>query len=264
MALKAPKVSGFTLIELLAAIIVFSLIYGVIVSHIAQSRRVDEKLQARHRIIQSMQIAMNRIVNDIRQSYVSLTRGPHYFFKGEDDGDIDRINFTTMAHISVGYNRRESNRAEVGYYVEKRKETQVLMRRMSPFIDDFQDEGGEAYTLLPDVVIFNLEYFDGEEYQKQWDHKESRLGRGHSSAKASELPFAVRITLAAGDKENPKVLMTEFSIPMSNYFTSPGGSTPSTSGEPNSSGTPGTGTGTGAGTGPGSSTTGTGGGGTSP
>lgn len=211
---RCATCGGFTLIEIVIAIVLFALCSTAIATQISSARKLDQKLQARNARIQGAEIALNQLTTDVQQTFLTRSRKTPSFFVGEDDGDLDKIAFTTFSNSPIGYNVRESNQAKIAYFVTHDKETQTLRKRISAIIDNKPEEGGTVFTVLTDVLEFNLSYFDGNDYKTTWNTQDSATG--------PKLPLSVKIILVVGHKdakEKAEHFETEVAIPLSNYLT---------------------------------------------
>lgn len=221
---------GFTIIEVLIAIAVLSgltAVTWVSISNMFRTRDVVEKRAARY---QQVRVTMNRMTTELSSAYVAGPElggkdipGEEFEPVASDDDDApipltieepvefgmkgrdDRISFTTMAHTRTQPGERSSYHAEVGYYVREKENFEgemvdQLVRREDTSMDDNLERGGVIYTMLPEVVALEIEYWDAgrvkvgtfEEIAEgrwvdEWDTSRSEF--------AGRLPTRIRIKL---------------------------------------------------------------------
>lgn len=126
-------------------------------------------------------------------------------------GESDKINFTSLSNRRAYVDARNSNQAEVGYYLEdcksrlnKKKTSKCLWRRISHIIDEEIEEGGKASVLVENVTDFGLRYLaKSEDEEPKWLEKWDSNDKGNEDT-GNRFPEAVEITLGIHDKENKK------------------------------------------------------------
>ena len=95
-------------------------------------------------------------------------------FIGQDDGDMDRLFFTTKAHQQTIRDARECDQAEVTLWTEPNPEdgsSFILFHRETGRIDHEPDVGGIITPLLRNITRFELRYLDPQtgEWRDEWD-----------------------------------------------------------------------------------------------
>jgi hypothetical protein len=118
-------------------------------------------------------------------------------FIGFDEGDQDRLIFHTLTHVRYLKDTKESDQAEVSYFLEEEEEGEgiwALKKRVQSPPDAEPEEGGVVMTILTGVREFNLRYYDSQkgEFFPEWDSTAVDY--------ANRLPRAVEILLIL---ENP-------------------------------------------------------------
>jgi len=76
---------------------------------------------------------------------------------------------------------------EVEYYIQRDEEQSLLMRRLWPNPDKESDPGGVAMVVAENIDVFEVRYFDGEEWSNEWPEDMEKL------------PELVEVTLVAGE-----------------------------------------------------------------
>lgn len=202
---------GFTLIEVLLAV---TLLLGVATAvyssmHTSfETKNMVSKINDRHH--EARQV-MNRIAKELRQAFLrqalaDIDRQDDPTFVTRFKGGDDEIYFQTTAHLRTQAGARESDQAEVQYFLKRSdrdtpfKSGQTLFRRESRRIDDDPERGGQIWPVLDGVKEFRLEYWDDakeigdDAWERDWDSDDNQT-----------LPARVRISLVlASDREGGK------------------------------------------------------------
>lgn len=138
-------------------------------------------------------------------------------------GDEDAVHFTTLNNTRTTVDSKESDQAEVSYYIEqctnrvnKTHRSDCLWRRVSPIIDDDVTRGGTAIPLLENVTEFTLRYLGPgreEEWAKRW-HSDSQ----GDALSQNKFPYAVEVTIETQDKTREKAPTTRMTMVASLRF----------------------------------------------
>ncbi|OHB75647.1 MAG: hypothetical protein A2Z34_09485 [Planctomycetes bacterium RBG_16_59_8] len=187
--------SGFTLIEVLLTLtiasVVIVVVYGVLRTTIFAAGEKEDAIEGSH--------IGPAILNIMRQDLESaiVTDENVLSFQGIDGGSKgasgDRLDFlTTRIALVRGADEEEkpffSSLNEAGYQLKESPAGNglfVLYRREQTPVDDDPVKGGDLAELYDRVKSLELLYYDGEEWQKEWDN-----------VKSKGMPAAVRIELA--------------------------------------------------------------------
>jgi general secretion pathway protein J len=181
MARRALAERGMTLIEVVVAVAVLAmvsvLIHGVIDS-LTRGRKAEAMRADR---VHAGREALNRIVRDVSAAYLSmhvptvpaLVTGKTAFV-GRSSASFDRIDFTAFAHRRTDRDARESDQAEVGYFVVSDPadtEKMDLVRREQTPIDLEPLKGGIVDAVAEDVSEFHIKYLDPQtaRWLDSWD-----------------------------------------------------------------------------------------------
>ncbi len=216
--------NGFTLIEVLLALAIFTIIGIATAKHIQQIRNTKEAAFNDLDLYSGVRAAISMVRIDLSQAFhvpyddlgdeakaavIQNVPVPHTIF----DGRKNQIIFTSLSHRAYYAASRESEQAEISYFLQERRGFKFpsLMKRESLFIDENLYEGGTVYTLVDNVSNFELAY---------WDEKASRWVDDWSSDDGQfrdRFPLAVRLKFTAEDSRNKKLsLETEFKLAFPN------------------------------------------------
>ena len=216
-----PATRGMTLVEVMVAIAVLSmvvvLIYGVVDS-LSRGRK-GESLRAER--AHQVRDAVSRIVRDMTSAYLStaapatealLTRKTA--FVGRSSFPFGRVDFTAFAHLRTQRDARESDQAEVGYFVVQNPdvpEDMDLVRREQTPIDLEPLKGGIVSVVAENVQKFSLKYLDPVtgNWLETWDTTQV-------TGQPNRLPLAVRVILELKGvgKEPGYEYTTKFFLPI--------------------------------------------------
>lgn len=132
---------------------------------------------------------------DIQGAYTSEYTD-YFAFLGEnlehESAASDTLNFITTSHRRFIKNAAETDICEVGYglvFPTIEDGPGILYRRVDPIPDREPGNGGRSWEVLSGVLAFNLDYYDGNEWNESWT----------SQGKNLSLPKAVRVTLTMED-----------------------------------------------------------------
>lgn len=216
--------AGFTLIEVLLSLAIFTIIGIATAKHIQQLRATKESAfndldlynslrsaisMLRYDLSQAFHIPYDDLGEEAKQAVIQNVAVAHTLF----DGRKNQLIFTTLGHRAYYASRRESEQTEVSYFLQERRgsKSPTLMKRESAFIDDNPYEGGSIYTLLDNVTVFELFY---------WDEKTSRWVDDWSSDDGQyrdRFPYAVKLKIAVEDGRGKSLrIETQFKVAFPN------------------------------------------------
>jgi general secretion pathway protein J len=140
-------------------------------------------------------------------------------------GKSSELHFTSLAHVRTRVNERNSDQAEISYFVRTSRNRRVdghftkeLVRREDTTLDDDVESGGIIYTLIDEVEDVEFEYWKlgkeedeegGGRWVRDWDSRKSEF-RG-------ELPRRVKITVILpplGDSREERKFVTQAQVMM--------------------------------------------------
>jgi len=93
-----------------------------------------------------------------------------------DDGtSASHLLFYTVGRTKARIDQPEGDIYEVEYYVVKDEEQSALMRRLWPNPHIELEPGGILTAIAENIEIFNIRYFDGEEWLEEWPEESQSL-----------------------------------------------------------------------------------------
>jgi general secretion pathway protein J len=210
-----------TLLEVLVSLGVMAMvslmIYGAFDSlsrgRRGEALRADRARQGRD--------AVERIGRELQSAFLTLHTPNNMAlitrqcgFYAQSSSQYDRLDFTAFAHRRVMKDSKESDQAEIGYFVVKDPDVDgkmdLVRREEAPIDFDFK-RGGIVNVLAEDVEKFDLKYLDPltGQWVETWDSTQT-------SAQLNRLPLEVRIELELKSVKNTPAFkyVTKVMMPM--------------------------------------------------
>lgn len=200
---------GFTLFEILLAFFIFSIIIFTIFATYTGTFKIINQTESRLELYRRASIAMERMIEDLQASYISILP-PNSFgapaeytqFIGEDNqingNDADSVSFFTRIPRMFSAGEDTVSGLMVTYEVTEDSENQelTLLRSENPeFTDD--TELKEGLILCDGLQAVSFTFYDGQgEQYDSWDS-------GSANFKG-RLPRMVTIGLEFINDENPE------------------------------------------------------------
>lgn len=209
------KCKGFTLIEILVAIVLLAVISLLLWQSMGSTIGSKDRSEKRDQAYRGASLAVDRIARDLSMAvlytsmdFLGISGSAEQMMKsvliGTNEGDQDKLTFDTVSHIRYLKDTKESDMAEVTYFLEKEDveegdEDEVtaglyaLKKREKSPPDSEPDTGGGVQTLLGGVKELNFRYYDAvkNEFKDEWDTTKIDY--------VNRLPRAVEITLIVQD-----------------------------------------------------------------
>lgn len=199
---------GFTILELMIGLAILSFITIGLLGASRQILGSQSFVQGEDSQQQAVVSSLDKMYWDLNMAFFTKSRD---FLGSKFEGTLgfvgtsDRLDFLTFNHLRYMAGAKESEAAEVSYYLgpsETDSDQQVLYRRESPQIDRDFKEGGIAYPLLEGVQRLEFRYLPfgkDEEYKNTWDTD--------GLDNAGRLPWMVEINLEVvfPEIEEPKL-----------------------------------------------------------
>lgn len=207
-------ISGFTLIEVLIAIVLLAVISLLLWQSMGSAIGSKDRSEKRDQAYRGASLAVDRIARDLSMAvlytsmdFLGISGSAEQIMKsvliGTNEGDQDKLTFDTISHVRYLKDTKESDMAEVTYFLEKEdlEEDQdeamsglyALKKREKSPPDSEPDKGGSVQILLGGVKELNFRYYDlvKNEFLDEWDTTKIDF--------ANRLPRAVEITLIVQD-----------------------------------------------------------------
>jgi general secretion pathway protein J len=211
---------GMTLIEVSVAMAMFAVVGVLIYGGFAQTSHAKDVLNRQLDRYHELRVGLERMVRELSMAYVSANgnaqslRAARTTFVGKEIGFGSRIDFTSMSHMRMYRDAKESDQNELSYFLadDPSGDGKVLARREQARIDAEPEEGGRVEILISDVLEFELEYLDPAtwEWLRSWD---AVSGVGQTN----RLPAQIRIKLTVpriDGKKGREVFGTRVTLPM--------------------------------------------------
>ena len=215
------RARGMTLLEILVSIAILAmisiLIYGAFDS-MSRGKKGEERRAERSR---QGRDAVQRMSRELQSAFLSLhtpsitvLQTRLTAFIGQTLPPYDRVDFSAFAHRRVEKEARESDQAEVGYFVvpdpEVSDKMDLVRREQTP--EDMEPKrGGVVNVLAEDVELFDIAFLDPltSQWKETWD---SRQAQGE----LNRLPLEIKITLTLRNVPpgTPATYSTKFMMPM--------------------------------------------------
>ncbi len=189
----SPSRRGFSLLEVMIAIAITAVIGAMAAGVFQQVDHASTVARDQGERYAGARLALTRLSRELSMAFIS----EHYdrarfrdrptLFKG----DGEKLLFTTMSHVRLVQDVKESDQAVVEYLVERdpASNEDALFRREKARIDDEADRGGRKDLVATHVKALSLRYWDlkRKEWVREWSTR--------SPEKLNELPTRVRIEL---------------------------------------------------------------------
>ncbi len=181
---------GFTLIEVLVAIAIFATLSVAAYQVVNQVQRSNELSLERSTRLNELQRALVILDNDFRQMALRQfrTNGEEpsskliYWQQYLLDSDTKGVMFSRLGWHNPQQQFPRGEVTKVGYRLSEETLERVWWR----YADTPAGQQGVITPILSDVEEFNLEFYDGKDWKKEW-------------LSSLELPKAVKFTLTLKD-----------------------------------------------------------------
>jgi type II secretion system protein J len=124
-----------------------------------------------------------------------------------DDTIVSSLTLYTVSLAKARADQPEADVYEVEYFLMEDEENSLLMRRVWPNPDKDTEPGGILYPIAENIDIFQVRYFDGEQWQSEWPEE------------LESIPELAEVTIAAGQSGQKNVTIESFIV---NFIRSAG------------------------------------------
>jgi len=206
------KRTGFTLVEVLVATTIGSFIALVSVGSlrviIGGSEAVNRNINAAAEVRFAASMIARDLLNVYRDDNSANIRFIGTIEELDDGSSTAHVLFHTLGRTKARAIQPEGDIYEVEYYLAKDEETSALMRRLWPNPHEELDPGGILTVIAEDIEMFEISYFDGEEWAEEWPEE------------MESLPHIAEITIVG--KQTGKAMPLMESVTM-NFVRAQGG-----------------------------------------
>ena len=200
--------SGFTLVEVLVATTIGAFIALVAVATLkavtASAEIVDSSVSTAAELRFASRTISRDLVNMYRPKNKNDTR---IFGLAEDAGGANNsyMVFYAMSRTKARRQEPEGDVYEVEYYLLAEEERSVLMRRFwpNPTKDEEVEPGGILTEIAENIDVFEVRYFDGEEWSYEWPED------------MEILPLLIEVSLVASPEKSGQPIMETLFVNLS-------------------------------------------------
>ncbi|MHC4426599.1 MAG: type II secretion system protein GspJ [Planctomycetota bacterium] len=164
--------TGFTLVEVLVASTIGVFVALVAVGALRVITTSGETVDRNINAAAEVRFAANMIARDLRHLYrdgnIENTKLIGTVEDLEQEGSTPYLVFYTVGRTKARVDQPEGDVYEVEYYLTKDEETSALMRRLWPNPHEDLEPGGILTVIAEDIEIFDVTYYDGEEWSDEW------------------------------------------------------------------------------------------------
>jgi len=165
------KKTGFTLVEVMVASTIGGFIMLVAVGTLkaitASAEMVDSNISTAAEVRFVSNMLERDLVNFYRDESIENTKLIGTVGESGEEG-ISYLVFYTVGRSKARADQPEGDIYEVEYYLMKDEEKSLLMRRLWPNPNDEEEPGGILAAIAEDIDVFEVRYFDGEEWSTEW------------------------------------------------------------------------------------------------
>jgi len=207
----ALKKSGFTLVEVILASMIGAFVAVVAVGTLKAISDSAELVEQGSETAGELRFASKMVSTDLANLYRDEgSKNPMFVgLVEETEGEsASRLVFRTVCRSKARVEQPEGDVYEVEYYLLKETERSALFRRLWPNPDREAEPGGVLTVISEGIDIFEVRFFDGEQWYLEWPEQMRRL------------PDMVQVNMAAQLANRRDVLAETF---IANLVRSEGG-----------------------------------------
>jgi len=197
------KKSGFTLVEVLLASMIGAFVALVAVGTLRAISASAEMIENNISTSSEARFASKVIARDLLNLYrdTDLEKAKLVGLAQETGGDVvSCLSFYTVGRTKARMDQPEGDVYEVEYYLLKEQENRALMRRMWPNPDKDSPAGGILTAIAEYIDVFEVRYFDGENWQLEWPED------------MKSLPELVEVTIVATRRSRADTAIESFIV----------------------------------------------------
>jgi len=159
------------LVEVMVAVTIGGFIMLVAVGALkaitSSAEMVDSNISAAAEVRFASNMLSRDLVNFYRSENIENTK---LIGIVEDSGQVNTsyLIFYTVSRAKARTDQPEGDIYEVEYYLLKDEDKSLLMRRLWPNPNEEDEPGGILSVIAEDIDVFQVRYFDGEEWSEEW------------------------------------------------------------------------------------------------
>ncbi len=199
------RARGFSLVELMIAMAITATIGAMTIGSYAQIDRASQAARAQGERYAAARLALSRMAREVSMAFLSDNFDQGRFHQERPTlllGREDRILFSTMAHVRLYQDAKESDQSVVEYTVESDPDfpgEEALFRREKVHLDDEPDRGGQTDLVANHVRGLTIAYWDQK--RGDWSREWSTRSVEHKDELPSRVRFDLEMKLADGRTE---------------------------------------------------------------
>jgi len=170
--------TGFTLVEVMVAVTIGGFIMLVAVGTLKAITSSAEMVDTNISAAAEVRFAMNLIARDLVNFYRDENNENTKLIgitEESADGNVSYMVFYTVNRMKARAEQPEGDIYEVEYSLLQDGEQSLLMRRLWPNPNEEYEPGGILAVIAEDIGIFEVRYFDGEEWTNEWPEEMEEL-----------------------------------------------------------------------------------------
>lgn len=216
---KRRRGEGFTLVEVLIAMGITAAMAIMTIGALRDLDHSSEVAREQDDRYAAARVALARLNRELSMAFLSddydshRYRDPVTLFVGRDD----EVTFSTMSHVRLYRDAKESDQAVVAYRLDSDPEhagEKALFRREKIRLDDEPDRGGQTELVADHVTSLRLQYWDAK--RRDWVREWTTRGSEHPKELPPRVRIELELTLADGRTEK---FTSEARVEMPNALT---------------------------------------------
>ena len=163
--------TGFTLVEVLVASTIGAFIVLVAMGTLKAVTSCTEMVDHNINAAAEVRFAATTLQRDLVNFYRDPNKANAKFVGTVETSGQESISylvFYTVNRIKARVAEPEGDVYEVEYYLLKDEDKSVIMRRLWPNPNEELEPGGILSIIAEDIDVFEIRYFDGEEWSGEW------------------------------------------------------------------------------------------------
>jgi len=193
--------TGFTLVEILLASTIGAFVALVAVGALKAVSVGTEMLDSNIDTAAEVRFAAKTIATDLVNLYRDSDLTNTKFVGAVDVVDetmVSSLTLYTVSRTKARADQPEADVYEVEYFLVKEEDQSLLMKRVWPNPDKDVQPGGVLYVVAENINVFQVRYFDEEEWQSEWPEE------------LESVPELAEVTIAAGRPDQKGMIMESF------------------------------------------------------